>query len=153
MNSPTSQGSTPVVRRRGRHRYLLVVGAVLALFLLFEVGIRHIPPDGMTVSFNDAAGGDSAGTLRYTAPADQQIVADYYAAFNRAAVRSEWTIHSCAMTDDPSSVAFTWHGLPVESWMLVGCDYVESAGGISDELAVQHLLPDISMPPPSPHTG
>jgi hypothetical protein len=133
----------------------VVKGALvlLALFLLFEVGARHVPPDGMTVSYDDSVGDTSFVTQSYSAPMDQQTIADYYVAFNHALVRPAWILHGCAMMQYPSSVEFSWHGLPVESWTLVGCDYVESAGGVSDILAVQHLLPDISVPPPPPSAG
>jgi hypothetical protein len=132
----------------------LVVGVLLALIILFEVGIRHVPPDGMTVTEVGYAG-SAPFTLSYsyTAPKDQQTIGDIYAAFNRAPVWTAWTVHGCVMTQDPSSVVFTWHGVPVESWTLAGCVYDESAGGISDALFVQHLLPDITMPLPPPIEG
>lgn len=126
------------------------------MFLLFEVGIRHVPPDGMTVTYNYAYpvnNGTSIGMQTYISPQDQQNIYAYYAAFNRAPVRSLWWHHGCTMSLDPSSVEFTWHGLPVESWTNTGCEYTESAGGISDELVAQHLGPDISMPIPPPNAG
>ena len=136
-----------------RRRFWLVVVAVLVLIVLFEVGIRHVPPDGMTVTYTcSACGAPYVGTRAYSAHADQQAIEDWYTSFNDASVVSAWRLSGCTLTMDPSSVVFTWHGIPVEAWTLEGCRYAESAGGMSDALVVQHLVP-IAVPPPSPSDG
>ena len=132
-----------------------MIGVLLALMVVFEVGIRHVPPDGMTVSytyyFNSATG---IGPRIYSATRDRQTIAEYYAALNHAPVRSALNPHGCTLSEDPSSVEFTWHSIAVESWTQVGCTYVESAGGISNEMFLTyHDSPDITMPPPTPHVG
>lgn len=155
MDQPAPPKASPhVARRRGRRRFWLAVGVLLALVILFEVGIRQAPPDGMIVTYDDSMSVYvDRGTQVYTTPRDQQTISDYYAAFNRAPVRPAWILHGCAMDLDPTSVVFTWRGIPVESWTMQGCDYIENAGGASDAIAVQHLLPEISMPPPAPISG
>ncbi|HEU5342886.1 MAG TPA: hypothetical protein VFU60_00940 [Ktedonobacterales bacterium] len=159
MDQPAPLASAPAARR-GKHRRLwLAVGVLVALFILFEVGIRHVPPDGMTVTYtysqldpNCSNCVDSVfGTGRYTSPQDQPTIDSYYAAFNRAPVRPAWFFHHCTMYSDPVAVVFTWRGIPVESWTIQGCDYFESAGGVSDVLVAQHQLPDINMPIPPPN--
>ena len=151
MDQAARVASPPVARRGKRRRFWLAGGVLVGLFILFEVGIRHMPPDGMTVRYDYSMSVYvERGTQSYTMPRDQRAIRDYYAAYNRAPVRPAWILHGCAMDLDPSSVVFTWRGIPVESWTIVGCDYVENAGGVSDAIAVQHTLPDISMPPPAP---
>lgn len=116
---------TPAPGAARSRRLLLRLGqgalVVLALFLLFEVGIRHVPPDGMTVTYsywrldpNCSNCVDSAfGQERYTSLNDQQTIDDYYAAYNRAPVRPAWWRGGCTMSSDPVSVVFTWRGIPV----------------------------------------
>lgn len=112
-----------------------VVLAVLTLFILFEVVIRHVPPDGMSVT--DAYGPSLYGSTRttYTAPQDQQDINTYYAELNAAPVESRATTSyalpdGCYPTAYPN-ITFTWHGIPLESWSGY-CVVVESAGGISE---------------------
>lgn len=148
-------GNGKARRRVGRLMRTLRGVALIAvlLFVVFEVGIRHVPPDGMTVTEVGYPGVMSTYAYSFTAPKDQQTIDDIYAAYNRAPVWSAWDRHGCVMTQDPPLVVFTWHGIPVESWTLAACWHVESAGGISDGLVVQHLLPDKSPPPPPPIGG
>lgn len=154
--------STSVPARSARRfwhellRWGLGVVLLLLLFLLFEVGIRHVPPDGMTVTYAYKYSASAViGTRPYTAPKDQQTIRDAFAAFNAArVVRVPLGQYAgCALTPYPSLVVFTWHGVPVEAWTLEGCWYAESAGGISDERVVEHPLPNITMPLPTPHVG
>lgn len=134
------------------------VSILLALLLLFEVGIRHVPPDGMIVAYE--YGPTPSGPMRatYAAPQDQQIINAYYAALNDApAYHSlqpnyvQTTRDGCYLSTYPQ-FTFTWHGIPLESWSGY-CAVVENAGGIPDDLMFTYHLwtPPTSgaMPPPA----
>jgi len=72
----------------------LGVGLIVALlFVIFEVGIRHVPPDGMTYTQYDvrdhwdASGHQLASTstitsTTFTAANDQQVIDTYYHGLN-----------------------------------------------------------------------
>lgn len=150
---------TPAYGAQRSRRLLLRPGqgalVLLALFIAFEVGSRHVPPDGMTVKYG--CGVPNRPMCIYTSPKDQQAINDYYAAFNRAPVRlnlPEPVINGC-FNEDASYVVFTWHGMPVESWTYDGCEeYIENAGGVSDAyILTHHDAPDIAMPVPPPSDG
>lgn len=140
-----------LVSCRHRRRFWLVVGVLLALFIVFEVGIRHMPPDGMTVTFISREGAPLTregtpfpiGPWVYTAPKDQQTINDTYAMFNETPVHSQVFAHDLAYTSCPRGgypqITFTRHGIPVESWSG-SCVYIESAGGISDTLTLTFHL-------------
>lgn len=141
MHQPARPTPERVSRRRGRRHFWLAAGVVLALFLLFEVGIRHVPPDGMTVTYDCPSfcvNYPFVGARAYTAPQDQQFITQSYAYYNSLPVIPAWTpIASCGpLAIYPSSVVFSWHGIPVESWTSRNClgEYIESAGGISDSI-------------------
>ncbi len=126
MNLPAPTAPASVARRHGRRRFWLVVGALLAFFIAFEVGIRNAPPDGMTVTYEEP----NPPTYIYMAPQDQGIINDYYSTLNTTPVESPFVnINGCSPIEYPQFV-FTWHGVPVESWSG-GCVYIENSGGIS----------------------
>jgi hypothetical protein len=115
----------------------LVVGVLLALIVLFEVGIRRMPPDGMTVMELWYAGGSTYTlTYSYTAPMDQQTISATYASLNTApTVTGGIFAHvNCALTPPPypTSIAFTWHGVPDFLW------------------TGHYWMPDGLFPPPAP---
>lgn len=145
MDLPAPIAPARVSRRRGRRRYWLVVGAVLALFVLFEVGIRHVPPDGMTVTTMGYSG--ATYTLFYTAPKDQQTISETYATLHAAPAVSPFAHYNCALGPSPYSVAFTWHGIPVEVWFTGSCVVSDTAGGIPD--LTGRLLYLGALPPPA----
>lgn len=151
--------------RPHRLRFWLAILALLSLVgILFEVGVRHVPPDGMTVTFLSAGGRPLAeGSWVYTAPKDQQIIAAWYAGLNTAPVESQ-TSTSYAVDDGcyPTAypqITFTWHGIPVEAWTshdsISICEYIESAGGLSENLTrTFHLwFPTRIAPPAASRAG
>lgn len=132
----------------------LTLIAVL-LFVVFEVGIRHVPPDGMTATGVGYSGGTPyTFSYTYAAPKDQQTIGATYAALNAApAFNSLFTFYNCPLTPTPypTSIAFTWHGIPVETWSTGSCVVGDTAGGIPDFLLIGHSwLPDGPLPPPAP---
>jgi hypothetical protein len=144
-----SESSRPVQTSRRRGRRLRFWLALLALFALvciaFEVGIRHVPPDGMTVTLVRSPGGYflDGPPLIYTAPKDQHIIDAYYTSLNAAPVEASRAsanyalFHGCYPNDYPQ-ITFTRHGIPVESWISQDsasiCEYVENSGGLSENL-------------------
>lgn len=150
------------MRRLGQGALILLV-----LFLLFEVGIRHVPPDGMTVTgigYSEVGYPDSFGTTRtftssYTEPKDQQTINDLYASLNAAPAffspiffSQPVNVH-CALLwlPYPTSIAFTWHGIPLETWFTSGCVVRDTAGGIPD-VFTRHLW-QLGGPLPPPATS
>jgi hypothetical protein len=121
---------------------------VALLFVIFEVGIRNVPPDGMTVTYD----APNPPTYTYAAPQDQGIINDYYSTLNTAPMESPFVhINGCSPIEYPQFV-FTWHDIPVESWSG-GCVYTESAGGVSDIFLLRFHLwnPGYGpLPPPAP---
>ncbi len=141
--------------RRLPLRWDIGVGIVLALFIMFEVGIRHVPPDGMTVTEIDYAGGDPfTYSYTYTAPKDQQTIGETYAALNTApAFNYLITRYNCPLNSPPypSSIEFTWHGIPLETWSTTSCTISDTAGGVSDDfLLTLHFWLSDRLPPPAP---
>lgn len=135
---------------------------VVLLFLIFEVGIRHVPPDGMTVTgiedsevgYPDTFGTTVAFTASYTAPEDQQTINDFYASLNAAPAYFSPVSHpivNCALTPLPyaTSITFTWHGMPLETWFTSSCVVGDTAGGIPDVLTYRLWGPQ-TLPPPAP---
>jgi hypothetical protein len=164
----TSYKAALLVPGDARHRRLLLrLGqgalALLALFLLFEVGIRHVPPDGMVVSFQDSTlVPQSDGsyvpkailtTYTYTEPKDQQAIGETYASLNDTSPFNSITTHvNCALTPPPwpSSITFTWHGIVLETWTIEGCAVSDNAGGISDDqMLTVHFWEPIAPTPPA----
>ena len=116
------------------------------MFLLFEVGIRNVPSDGMTVTYEEA----NSPTDIYTAPRDQGIINDYYYQLNASRMASPFVrINGCSPIQYAQFV-FTWHGIPVESWSG-GCIYTENSGGISGIFLLRsHLWEPAQVPLPAP---
>lgn len=134
-------------RRVGRRaRALLGVAFIAALVcVVFEVGIRNVPPDGMRVTYTTSVlvhlpDGSfmprfTHTTYTYTLPKDQQTISATYASFNDGPVYNSLFDHfNCALSPapEPSSVEFIWHGMLLETWRPSGCTAVENAGGIYD---------------------
>ena len=147
--------ATPAVRH-ARRRFWLVVVVLLALIVLFEVGIRHVPPDGMTVTELGYAS-DSTYTVAYsyTAPQDQQTIGATNASLNTAptVIGGIFAHYNCALTPPPypTSIAFSWHGIPLETWYTGSCVVGDTAGGIPDFLWTGHYWqPDGSLLAPAP---
>ncbi len=103
-------------------------------------------PDGMTVTLLRSPDGYflDGPPLIYSAPKDQQTIDAYYSGLNAAPVESSrasanYTLpHGCSPDDYPQ-ITFTWHGIPIESWIsqdsASACEYIESSGGLSENLA------------------
>ena len=151
-------GSGQPRRRVGRLVRVLRGVALVAvlLFVVFEVGIRHVPPDGMTATGVGYSGGSPyTFAYSYTAPKDQQTIGATYKALNAApAFNYLFTPYPCPRfpTSHPSSIAFTWHGIPLETWSTGNCIISDNAGGISDAflLTGHYWLPVVPLPPPAP---
>lgn len=131
---------------RGRRIRLGLAILVLAalVFIAFELGIRHVPPDGMTVTLLSPHGYLMDGPpLMYTAPKDQQTIDAYYSGLNAAPVESSqasanYALYQGCYPNMYPQITFTWHGIPVESWISQDsasiCEYVENSGGLSEHL-------------------
>lgn len=156
MDLPTHAAPSLVSRRRGRRRFWLWVGVLFAVFILFEVGIRHVPPDGMTVTEIGYAGGSSeTSSYTYAAPKDQQTISATYVALHNAPaiVMPIFSHYNCALTPPPypTSIAFTWHGIPLETWSTGSCVVGDTAGGVPGFLLTGYYWQlNGPFPPPAP---
>jgi hypothetical protein len=142
-HSESSRSAETSLHRGRRLRFWLAILAIFALVLiLFEVGIRHVPPDGMTVTLL-SPDGRSGGPWMYATPKDQQTIDAYYTGLNAAPVKSSQVsanyalFHGCYPTAYPQ-ITFTWHSIPIESWTsqdsISICAYIEDSGGLSEHL-------------------
>lgn len=139
---------------------------VALLFVIFEVGIRHVPPDGMRVSYETGTLVPSSDgsfrprfthtTYTYTSPRDQQTINATYTSLNNGRAYNRLFDHfNCALTPAPipSSIEFTWHGVLLETWWPSGCTVSENAGGIDDALGLTFhywMPPSDGIPLPAP---
>lgn len=148
----TAAGLAPrnrTLRRRVGRRARALLGVTFIAALLFvasEVGIRHVPPDGMRVTYTTSVlvhlpDGSFSPRFTYTTyiyslPKDQQAISATYASLNDGpAYNSLFDHFNCALTSAPipSSIEFTWHGVLLETWWpRGGCTAVENAGGMYD---------------------
>ncbi|HEX8730448.1 MAG TPA: hypothetical protein VF725_00200 [Ktedonobacterales bacterium] len=134
----------PHLTWRQRHpRLTRALACILLLFLFFEIGIRFIPPNGMTYTRVDLSG-KLAKTFRST---DPQTVDSWHArltGFNwiwTPEVINNSFVHCGSILGyqpGTSDYTFTYDGIPVESF--TGDDQatcgtmLESAGGIPNLL-------------------
>ncbi len=142
------------LRNRGVRRGLVIV---LALFLIFEVTVRYLPPDGVTVTtINDnyftpsgISGLNIVTTSRTTLAHNAQTRAaiDHLNnEFNTAPIVGAPSIPKLprgggCMTlvgYTEYQVTFTWHGLPLRVWTTnTPCpNFTENSGGIPNPLWV-----------------
>lgn len=156
---PANVSAAGITRIRRILRRLGLLGVLLALFVAFEVGIRHVPPDGMTVAYEHNPSSNGPTHATYSAPQDQQTINAYYETLNNALVYHSFRptyidpppyLDGCYPATHPQ-FTFTWHGIPVESWSGY-CSVVENAGGISDALMFTYHFwtppPFGAVPPP-----
>lgn len=133
----TDPRRTLVVRR--------IILAAISVFLIFEIGIRFVPADGMT----DTATDKSGRVVYQYSTTNQAVVSSWQGALNTAPRRAGLDT-SCILPEPVNWVAhtytFTWRGIPVESawsnsggsllfWMRddTACPaYIMSNGGIPD---------------------
>lgn len=109
------------MRRRGRMVWL-AVGALLALFVAFEVGVRLVTPDA--VEYHIQSGGPlspattQSGTITDTATLARlrELLAEPHPTSQlRDAYFAKWSGHGCSVGSWTTvTLRFTWHGLPVE---------------------------------------
>lgn len=126
-------------RRHIRGARALTSGAIILLFLLFELGVRQIPPNTLEHTAPRCIGcGMPVGKVyRIT---DARTVANAYASIRTSA----WTpvnpldillIHCNGPYGGGAIYRFTWHGLPVTvaSDEITGCQgFIVSSGGLPD---------------------
>jgi hypothetical protein len=162
---PTNVSAAGTARIRRILRSLGLVSVLLLLFVAFEVGIRYVPPDGMTYTMYDTREFDSYGhavapttrwhTLTFAAPHDQQVINTYLQTLNdrNGEQPSSWVspAYSCGRTLSPDKYqfefVFTWHGIPVQSWYDADCGFMQSSGGIPNIFVVH----SIGLPLPPSH--
>jgi len=167
--APFGRSATKIAGRRcSRRRLWLAVGGLVAVFTLFEVGIRNVPPDGMTYRMYDTREFDRYGhavahtttrsyTLTFAAPRDQQVINMYLQTLNdrHGEVPSSWVspAYHCGQTLSLDKYqfefVFTWHGIPVQSWYDADCGFLQSSGGIPN-IFVDHY-PGLPLPPSHQH--
>jgi hypothetical protein len=121
-------------------------------FILCELAIRHIPPDGASLTrLNDQTSLDNSGpgsvtatTRIYTSPRDRAIIDKLNNALNTAPLQLPAPLLKGCQNGLGGAVTFTvtltWHGLPVQVWTSEGCGaYSESSGGITNFLWTHEL--------------
>lgn len=140
-----------LLRNRGV-RWGLVV--VVAFFLVFEVTVRHLPPDDVTVTtinYVEMSGHNTVTTTSRTTSADtaqtRAAIDRLSDALNTAPIGGPSIpifTHGCmtAIGYTEYRVTFTWHGLPVQVWTTnTPCpNFTENSGGIPDLLWSRTLL-------------
>jgi hypothetical protein len=124
----------------------------MSLFILFEVGIRFIQPNGMNFVETDSASGRVVARYSSDQPA---TVHGWYVYVNHEPSLGFVTHCSAPAEFSPETGAFTftWYGIPIES--LSGqvnvCDqYLRSAGGIPDLFNTYFLTNPAAHPTPPP---
>jgi hypothetical protein len=145
------------LRNRGVRRGLVIV---VALFLIFEVTVRYLPPDGVTVTtinYNSFTPSGISGlnivtTSRTTLAHDAQTRAAIDRlndGFNTAPLGAPFISTAgsgCVAVSGYTEyqVTFTWHGLPLRVWTTnTGCPgFAENSGGIPNVLWVSILEND-----------
>lgn len=150
-------------RRTGLIARRIILGAIIA-FLVFEVGIRFIPADGMSYVAENAS-----GQVIYTySTSDQAVISSWQNALNTAP-QSVGLLPDCGWSANPVYVyhtyTFTWHGIPVESaWVNQGgklfdiaadgseCSvYILSSGGLPNIFTRSAPQQDPPVEPPNSH--
>lgn len=125
--------------RRGLVVRLAIVALVVALIIVFEIGVRQVTPDAVqytaVAQFDGTVISSTSGTIT-----DPATVVRYRAAMTATPsgkyVWQGW--HSTCEGVDSSSYTYTflWHGLPVEvvtqAPFCDGSQYQISSGGITD---------------------
>jgi hypothetical protein len=122
-----------------------VIYAAIIVLLIFEVGIRFVPADGMTYVVATKSG----QVVYQYSTANQKVVSSWQNALNTSPRTFGLLIEGCIPppgTWESRTYTFTWHGIPVESaWNNFGGDpfywastgdgcpvYIMSNGGIPD---------------------
>lgn len=129
-------------RGNRRKAILLVCLALVAAFVLFELGVRLLPADAVRYQIQTYFNGDlvstSAGTIT-----DPATVARWRDAMTAQPSRESLVgtliaqqrgeIVCTGLGGSAATYVFLWHGLPIESVSPLPCvRYVISRGGISD---------------------
>ncbi len=141
------------LRNRGVRRGLVIVAA---LILIFEVTVRRLPPDGVTVTAYPQDGGYTSATYAVTSTT-RAIRAD--TAQKRAEIDTlNNDFNTGPFTTSPYfltggcgvlggwinyQVTFTWHGLPLQSWTSLGdCGnaFADNSGGIPPDWLWGHRI-------------
>ncbi len=141
-----------ILRNRGVRWGLVIVVAIL---LTFEVIVRHLPPDGVTVTMiehNAVYSGSAISyvvkmtsrTTRANTPPARAEIDRLNDALNTAPFSAPTylptspTSYACVSLGGWTDyrVTFTWHGLPVQIWTTDnGCpSFAENSGGIPNVL-------------------
>lgn len=148
-------------------RVLIGEIALVALFVAFEVVIRHLPPDGLTFTEVkitlqpiSATGqqGPATRALDYSISYDarqQATINTWYDALNGGQDIGGPFLH-CTTLPGPEydhTFTFTWHGIPIESATdqasLCG-DWLLSSGGIPDYWHFRWLWTNPKQAPDAP---
>jgi hypothetical protein len=115
---------------------LLGVGFVVLLLVGFEVGIRHVPPDGVQVTTTSSESGRTLSTQEIT---NARTVAEFYARLNSLPLDQRFVDpKTCPLRYLPTlenyTVRFTRWGLPVvvATWDSLQCipTWEFSSGGL-----------------------
>lgn len=118
-----------------RVRIIVLLCSVLLLFILFEIGIRFLPPNGMTYTSVDTASGVVGYSVSST---DAKTVAYWYRYTNNAKQLAGFLGRRCSApamyVSKTNTFTFTLYGIPIESFSgedaNVCYQYVQSAGGL-----------------------
>lgn len=120
-----------------RTRIVALAGIVLLLFILFEIGIRFIPPNGMTYTWDHPTSGIPIFQKSSTNP---KTVAYWYQYTNNGKTPVYMaTCNGRPPVPGPSeqmTFTFTFYGVPIESFSNDDANdcpwYGQSAGGLPD---------------------
>lgn len=143
----TMRGIRALLSNRGI-RWGLVIA--VTFFLAFEITVRHLPPDGVTVTaitysaeypsnrVSYAVRTTSHATSADTTHTRAEIDTLYNAFAAAPFTLSPYISRSCMTLGGwvDYQVTFTWHSLPVQIWTSSGgcSQFAENSGGIPNEL-------------------
>lgn len=157
MREPLSIASTPARAKSRMPRSLLVALTLLALLIVFEMGVRLIQPDTLVYTAAVGYGSYASPTYQHVhlTITNPQAVARWYAAVNSRpvdTVLSTVLLHCNGLYDLGASYRFefTWHGLPIETATsnMTGCgpELRLTSGGLPGlrEYALPYPLPSVS---------
>jgi hypothetical protein len=136
------------IRTRTRRQIWLRWALVgVAVFFLVELLIRHIPPDGASItrtevvtSFDGTVTSVTTHTHAYTGDALDAL----NKALNTAPLQRPYPLLNGCRNGlggyATYTVTLTWHELPVQVWSSQGCGaYSESSGGVPNILWTREL--------------
>lgn len=114
-------------------RWHLIAVCVLLLICAFEVTARLLPPDGMSETVTFAGLQTSTTEADFIQPRDTATITHVYIALNNGAITPPIGPFCNASVSVTTTITFTWHGLPTQSWSQGNCsNWSRTSGGLPD---------------------